>query len=98
MDATIELEYIMSEEELYESSIGHPMDEFIAVALCVDEDDVQILHVIVSKAVNRLEWELENTPYRWTKVKAAREVQLAHWTFLQDKLLDYWRAIHPIPF
>lgn len=100
MDAMIEQDYTMKHVEEVEElvALDHPMDVFIQVALCSDECDVKKLYQIVAKAVLRLEWELENTPYRWTKVKASRQNQLSYWIFLQEKLHDFWKSIDPIPF
>ena len=78
--------------------VEHPIDVWIELALYTDERSVRSMGEIVSLAVKRLKWELENVPTKWVHVREAKVNQLSHWVALQDKLFQLAKALDDIHF
>lgn len=75
-----------------------PMDGWIALALYTDHASVCKLAAVVQIAIDKLGWEVKNTPIRWLNVRQKKERDLQHWIALHMKLLKLKSATDDIPF
>lgn len=88
----------MDEITIDRDIIEYPMDGWIRLALYSDSANILKLCVIVQSAVDRLLWEIKNTPARWVNVRKQKESDLEYWVGLLDKLRSLSETLDPITF
>jgi len=75
-----------------------PHDAWIGIMMIIDEQDKQLLELLVTTAINRLDYQLLHMPERWRAKRGLACIDRKYWIAIKDKLAEMLERDDGIPF